>query len=815
MKTIRSRMLLIAMLVAGSVFFLLPRPVTERSYDPTTGRIVETTTRRIPIDLGLDLRGGTHLALEVDESRAPAADCVDTIEGAERVIRNRVSEFGTTEPLIQISGECRLIVELPGERDPARARAVVQRTAFLELRLVDAQDRFDDLAPALEDAAGQAGSVIRGELPGEYFVPDRHVARLQTALETSGLRRLLPRSLEVRWGTDVIELRGEGHRPLYILQTDALVTGEALVRATAVRDPLTSQPQVRFQLTRAAGNAFGEATGRHVGDYLAILLDGRVQGSPALIRERIGSTGLIELPGRAMQEATDLALVLRAGALPAPLRIVEERSIGPSLGKDSIERGVRTSLLAVAFVVLVMTLYYRFSGVLAVGALGLYLLYSLGGLAAFGFTLTLPGIAGFALAIGMAVDANVLIFERIREELERGRKVRAAIEHGFRHALSAIVDSNVTTALTAVILYLVGTESVQGFAVMLLVGLCASMFTAIFVTRTLFLIWLRWRGKLARLRYRSIRRLTDFRYDFMRVRRWAFAVTGVFIVSGLALLALRGVSYGVDFTGGALLEVRTDQPVPANTIRSALAASALGPVEIQTFGSDREFIIRTRADDPESDADPTEAAGEHARHALDAVLGPSAYELVRTEEVGPRVGDELQEKALVAVAASFVTTLAYLAVRFERRFGLAAVLATAHDILATMAFILVLDLEVSLVTVAGLLTVLGYSLNDTIVIFDRVRENLRASPQRDLREVLNTSINETLPRTVLTAFSTLFAALLLAAFAGTVIRPLALVMSFGIAVGTLSSIFVASPVLLWLGARGATGEVPPETEMVG
>jgi preprotein translocase subunit SecF len=267
-------------------------------------------------------------------------------------------------------------------------------------------------------------------------------------------------------------------------------------------------------------------------------------------------------------------------------------------------------------------------------------------------------------------------------------------------------------------------------------------------------------------------------------------------------LGIGGAGVLEQFTGGALVQIRTDEPIAMSTIRSGLASGALGPAEIQSFGSDRDLIIRTRIDDVHLDAVGTEAVEAHARRALDNVLGPEAYEMVRTEEVTPQVGGELQQKAALAIAASFATTLAYLAARFLWRFGVAAVLATAHDILATLAFIQFLDLEVSLVTVAGVLTVLGYSLNDTIVVFDRVRENLLASPRAKLYDVLNTSINETLPRTILTACTTLFAALLLAGFAGAVIRPLALVMSFGIAVGTLSSIFVAPPVLLWLNTRG-------------
>ncbi|MEQ9568587.1 MAG: protein translocase subunit SecF, partial [Longimicrobiales bacterium] len=531
------------------------------------------------------------------------------------------------------------------------------------------------------------------------------------------------------------------------------------------------------------------------------------QGRPAVIQERIGSTGSIELPGRTMREAGDLALVLRAGALPVPLEVVADGTVGPSLGNDSIQAGLRTSLLAVGLVVVMMVGYYRFAGVLAVGALATYLLGSISGLALFGFTLTLPGIAGFALAIGMAVDANVLIFERIREELRQGRGPRLAVNAGFRHAMSAIVDSNVTTALTAAILHLVGTEAVKGFAVMLLIGICASMFAAIFVTRTLFMVWLRKRGKAVAPRYRTIPALTDASYDALRWRRWALGASAVFMLAGLLLLGVRGPNYGIDFTGGTLLQVRTEAPVTTTVIRAALADSPLGDAEIQSFGSDRDFLVRTRITDTDAasgNETGTEAVREHARQAFDAELGSDAYELVRGEGIGPKVGAELQTKAALAIAGSFATTLAYLAVRFEGRFGLAAVAATAHDILATLAFISFLDLEVSLVTVAGVLTVLGYSLNDTIVIFDRVRENLRASSGRSLRQVLNDSINQTLPRTVLTTATTLGAALLLATLAGPVVRPLGLVMSFGIVVGTLSSIYVASPVLLWLSGRRQT-----------
>lgn len=799
MKTIRSRVILILTLAIASVLSLLPRTVTERALNPDTGQVTEQSVRRIPIDLGLDLRGGVHLALELDPSAPDVDDCTAAIDGAVRVIRNRVSEFGTSSPVVQAAANCRLIVELPGERDPARAREIVQQTAFLEFRLVDDEDRYDALARHVRARVDRADAIARGGMPGEYLVPESFADEVGEALR-SAPRRVLPSNVEVRWGGGVQDRFGVSWRAFYVLEADPIITGEDLEGATATHDPITSQPQVRFELDNRGGRAFADATGRNIGGYLAIVLDGRVQGAPAVIRERIRSIGSIELPNRTMQEASDLALVLRAGALPAPLHVVEQSSVGPTLGADSIRAGLRTCVLAVGIVMLAMVLYYRGSGVLAVGGLALYLLFSLGGLAALGFTLTLPGIAGFAVAIGMAVDANVLIFERIREELPGARTVRSAVERGFRNALSAIVDSNVTTALTALILYRVGTDSVKGFAVTLLIGICASMFAAIFVTRTFFSLWLRKRGRGRGPKFWPVGSLANPRIDFMRARRWVLAGSGAFIAAAAMMFATQGMSYGIDFTGGTLLHIQTEHVVSSAEVRTALTAGDLDASAVQSYGSERDFLIRTRPIDDAPELATSDVL-DHARASLDAGLGTGAYEVMRGEAVNPQVGDQLQQRAGAAIGLSFLSTLAYLAVRFDRRLGLAAVVTTAHDILATLAFMRWLDIEVSLITVAGVLMVIGYSLNDTIVIFDRVRENLRASPNAGLRGILNRSIGQTLPRTLLTTGTTLVAALLLATIGGATIRPLALVMSFGVAVGTLSSIFVASPALLWLNRR--------------
>ena len=817
--SIRWRLIWIGGLVAAAVFFLLPRDVEQRVYDPASGQMLETTVRRVPIRLGLDLRGGIHLALEVDESKGPVADCEDAIRRAERVVRTRIDEFGTSDPVVQVAGGCRLIVELPGIQDPERARAIVQRTAFLEFRLTDPDDAFLSALPAL-DAAVRRGSgegallselLIRGRVPGEFLVPEERVADVDTLLARPEVQRRIPRGLELRWGSRSMGLEDAGYRPLYAVEDRPIITGEALRSATAGIDPMTNASEVRFQLSRSGGQRFGEVTGQNIGNHLAILLDGRVEGQPPVIQNRITTSGRIELSGRSLQEANDLALILRAGALPAPLHVVEQRTIGPSLGEDSIRAGVQASMLAVALVLMVMVGYYRFAGLLAVGGLFLYMLFTLGGLAAFGSVLTLPGLAGFALSIGMALDANVLIFERMREELSTGKPVRVAIDDGFGHAMSAIVDSNVTTALTALILYLVGTGPVQGFAVTLLIGLAASMVTAVFVTRTFFLIWLRRRRAIGGVAGLSARVLGSARYDFLRLRRWAYRASLVFILPALVILGAYGATYSIEFTGGTLAHVRTAEPVAPAELRSALGEGGLEAAEIQSFGSDREFVIRARLGSGGGREAEKEAVAAAVRQALDTALSGEAYEIVRAEVVSPRVGSELQQKAVLAILLSFVTTLVYLAFRFEWRFGLAAVLTTAHDVLATLAFIRYLDLEVSLVVVAAVLTVLGYSLNDTIVIFDRVRENLPSRRGIDLRAVLNASIGETLPRTLLTGGTTLATALVLTLLAGEVLRPFALVMSFGIIVGTFSSIFIAAPVLLWIERRwgAAVEEVSP------
>jgi preprotein translocase subunit SecD len=351
------------------------------------------------------------------------------------------------------------------------------------------------LANLVQPAAG--GTVT--PMPGAYMVPDAAWTRVDSLLNIPQVRGVLPRNISLHWMSQPVSVGVESFRLLYVLEDRPIITGTSLVDAQAQLDPLTNSPIVVFELDRAGARRFGAETARHVNDFMAILLDGLVQGQPPVIQSRIDRRGQITLGNRTLTEAQDLALTLKAGALPVPLKIVEERQVGASLGADAIRSGVIAGIIGTVFVVLVMVAYYRMAGALAIGALVLYLLFTLGTLALFDATLTLPGLAGLVLSIGIAVDANVLIFERIREELELKKTVRLAVDEGFKHAMSAIVDSNVTTIMTALFLFQFGTGPIQGFAITLVIGTVASMITAIFVTRTFFMIWLQRRPAMQAL----------------------------------------------------------------------------------------------------------------------------------------------------------------------------------------------------------------------------------------------------------------------------------------------------------------------------
>jgi len=573
LSSLKGRFVVIAGIMALCVWSLLPKEGPE-------GESIS------PLNLGLDLQGGMHLAVEIQDPDNTLDEEAErqAIETTLTTIRNRINQFGVREPTIQRVGDDRIIVELAGIDDPERAKEIVEQNAFLEFQIVrdgeefvsaleridraivralgpenletgdlaggqgeegaedgepgggglerilgggatdsganaggdEARDRDasgetvatgDSTAGPADGAAGGADTagvtdaaeelrplsalLLQSGQPGEFLVREQDVPTVREYLELEEARQALPRNTELLWDARVVTQGGTSYRRLYVLEEEPMITGEYLADAgPASRDPTFNQPVVPFEMSRRGARIFERATSRNVGERMAIVLDGRVQSAP-VIRQTLSRRAQIELGSSgSLEEAQDLALVLRAGALPQPIQIVEERTVGPSLGADSIRQGQIAFLIGIAFVVLVVLLYYRVAGLMALGALVSYVLLLLGGLAGLGATLTLPGIAGIILSIGMAVDANVLIFERIREELDAGKTARTAVEAGFDHALSAIVDANLTTLITALILFQFGTGPVKGFAVTLSIGIVASFFSAIYVTRTLFMAYL-------------------------------------------------------------------------------------------------------------------------------------------------------------------------------------------------------------------------------------------------------------------------------------------------------------------------------------
>jgi preprotein translocase subunit SecD len=554
---LKYRLLLIAGLIIASFVALYPRRVVERVRGPNG--FVYDTVKRVPLKRGLDLQGGMHLALEVDESKGAVPDKSEAIDRALKVVRTRIDQFGVSEPVVQKAGNDRIIVELPGIDDPRRAQDVVQKSAFLQFQITDKTQALEKAFPRLDAAVKQAGGakavtqnapaakvgagadtaataaaglqslftkdttkkpskdtarkdsaktdssrkdtalattggdfsklIQQGQMPGEYFVAMSDVDKIDHYLSLPQVKAALPPGKVLRWSSDSTSLGNRTYRPIYVLDARPIMTGEYLTDAKPVTDPQEGT-LVTFTLKNEGGRQFRTETSKHLHDFMAIVLDDRVMGRPPVIQGAIGTRGQITMGGKDLQAASDLALVLRAGSLPAPLKIADYHTIGASLGKDSISQGIHAGLIAIVLIVAIMLGYYRLSGVLAVLGLCLYMLFTLAVLAGFNAVLTLPGLAGFVLSIGIAVDANVLIFERIREELDRGKTVRTSVDEGFRHAMSAIIDSNVSTALTAAVLYQYGTGPVRGFAVTLLAGIAASMVTSIFVVRTFYMIWL-------------------------------------------------------------------------------------------------------------------------------------------------------------------------------------------------------------------------------------------------------------------------------------------------------------------------------------
>ena len=694
------------------------------------------------INLGLDLKGGMHLVLRVDVSHIPEKAKNDAVERALEIINNRVNQFGVAEPLIQRQGLYQIVVQLPGVTDRQRAKDLIGKTALLEFKLVNSA--LEKLSDTQAPPGGQAENLPEGY---EYA-------------------------------------KDEDGKPLLISKTASL-TGETIKDAQPGVDQY-GLPSVKLAFNEKGRKIFAEITASHINERLAIALDGVVKLAP-VINQKIdsGEAEITRRGGFSPEEANDISIVLRSGALPAPMVIEEERTIGPLLGADSIASGIKACVFGSAMVFGFMCIYYLLSGVIASIALFFNFLLIIGFMAYFNATLTLPGIAGIILTLGMAVDANVLINERIREELKLGRPFSMAIGNGYSKAFSAIFDSNITTLIAAFFLFQFGSGPIRGFALTLSIGLIASMFTAIFVTRTIFELLLLNRNfkNLPMLQLIGATKL-----DFIGKRRFFYGLSILLIGAGLLIFFKNGKnSYGIDFSGGQIQEYRFQRPVPVEQLRAVLKEAGLSEAAIQQFKDDPRIVMIR------STSDTTELVSQKLKDNFK----DNQYDILRIENVGPVVGKELSKKAVLALILSLGAILVYVAFRFKHfNFAAAGVIALFHDILVTVGFLAFTGKQIDLLIVTAILTIAGYSINDTIVIYDRVRENMRTMRKMSLPEIINLSVNQTLSRTILTSGVTLFVVIALFFWGGEVLRNFAFSLLVGFISGIYSTVYIASPLVL-------------------
>jgi protein-export membrane protein SecD/preprotein translocase SecF subunit len=685
----------------------------------------------------------------------------ETVRQARQTVERRVNELGVAEPIIAIQGRAadQILLQLPGIADMDRARDILGATALLEWKLVE-----------------------RGPSPTREALLDRDGG-------------VIPLHTEVAVG--VHDLATNDAPVYYLVRSVADITGRDLRNARPIFDE-NNRPAVAFSLTREAARRFAQLTGENVGRYLAIILDGRVQSAPQIEGRIDGGEGYIR-GAFTQQYAADLSLMLRAGALPASMTYLGGRLVGPSLGSAAIHAGIVASLAGLALIAAFMLLYYNRAGINALVSVVVNLLLLLGLMAYSGAALTLPGIAGLILTIGMGVDSNVLIFERIKEELARGRAVRAAVAAGFDRVFLTILDTHIASLIAAAFLFQFGTGAIRGFATTLTFGLLANVFTAVFVSRTIFEAGLA-RARGTRLRIQTFGRL--FRapeVDFHRWRWHALMLSTVVILTGVGLMIGRGgVPLGLDFSGGTVVTVKFAQPVSEEVVQNAIP----GEETVQRYGepADNEMLIRLPQ--MEGIAEGTTLAQEAGRAvaALQTAAVPG-FEVTGTETVGPAIGADLRRKGAYATLASIVGITGYIAFRFRPSFAAGAVAATLHDILVTVSLLALSGYDLTLNVVAAILTITGYSVNDTIVTFDRVRENLRTMPRASLELVVNSAVNQTLGRTIITAGTTFLAVLALFLFGGDVLHGFAFSMLVGIVSGTYSTILIAAPISIMLSKR--------------
>jgi SecD/SecF fusion protein len=714
-------------------------------------------------------------------------------------IRNRIDQFGVTEPIIQPQSNNQIIVELPGIKDPQRAIEIIGKTAQLEFVLVDDNPAF--LSDLVKDTKNLPDGVFAGSSPVSLQSGETVNRPYLWGYDKGKLEQFLAGKVppEYTVGYEVNKDRNTNITTFqtYILKKDVSMTGDMLTDARMQIGGEYNQPYVSIRFNSRGARLFDQLTAAHVGQRLAIVLDNIVYSAP-VIRERI-SGGVAQITGSFTEdEAKDLAIVLRAGALPAPVKVLVKNVVGPTLGSDSIKEGMTAAIAGGIFVILFMLIYYIIAGVIADIGLLINIVMLLAILALFGATLTLPGIAGIILSIGMAVDTNVLNFERTREELKLGKPIRTAVDAGYDKAFYTIIDSHITTLITAVILYIFGTGPIKGFAITLSIGVTLNLFTGLFATKTFF-DYLNSKVRLTKLRLLEFIGKTNI--NFMGARRYTYLMSGILVAIGIigGIQIARGkANVGIDFGGGTSVQIRFAKPIGISDIRTAIEKTDIPGPEIQELPKLNEYLINVK-----KVKHLNENIADKIIGTLKTTFPDNSFEVESTNEIGPVVGKDLQKNALWAIILSLVAIIIYIAWRFEFKFGVAATIATAHDVLVVLGVFYLLNKEITLLIVTALLTLAGYSLTDTVVVFDRIRERLRTKKNETNIELFNRSINEVLSRTIITSLTVFLVVLAMYLMGGSVLHDFSLAMLIGVIVGTYSSIFIASAVVVdWIGEKG-------------
>lgn len=706
----------------------------------------------------------------------------EDIRGAEKVVRERLDTLGLAQPSIAIQGNNQIRVQIAGEKNPDKVIENITKLALMEFRLAH-PDHGTQNNPLFQmlDETGEVRP--DAQPPLGYEIVDYKFGSTNP-------------------NTGLVEY-SEGKM---LVEEEVQFTGENLRSAGVIQDQsdISNPIKVSLQLDSESADIFANMTRESVEEmnrggsarHLAILLDGVVRSAPVMQRVITGGSATIE-GGFTFEEAVDLSQILKAGSLRAPLAVESKHVVGASLGTESIFDGVQALFWGGVVVVVFMILYYQMAGVISVIALTLNVGIILAIMALADATLTLSGIGGILLTIGMAVDANVLIYERIREEVDAGRPLRQAINIGFDKAFSVILDSNLTTLLTAFVLLQFSEGSVFGFALAMSFGLLANLYTGLTVTHTLCSLWFAWRGKLSLGVFRPFAKST---FDFIKARFVSSGLSAILLVIGLVFVLINGLQFGVDFAGGLVTNVSITQQTSESELNQVVADAGLQGQRIQEIRGSNQWLIRVKVlEEAASQAIPEEGAlqttQDRLTEALTAKFGADGYQILETTSFGPETGQGFRRIAISVIILASLAILFYLSVRFEFIFGAAAVAALMHDLFMTVFWSQIWGVEITLDVVAALLVLLGFSVNDTIVIFDRIREISRKGTEKSFRDICNAAMNQTLSRSLITSGTVFFVVVMMLIVGGEGLRPFAKVLTIGVISGSYSTIFIATPLV--------------------